>query len=87
METFSMLLAICVGNSLVTREFPGQTAVMRSFDVFFDLCLKEPLSKLEIVDQWSTRIPPPNKRGWQWAMVGLQLNIVQNHKAAFLKAT
>ena len=48
-----------------------------------------PLSKLqlEIVDQWSTRIPPPHRRGWQWAMGGLQLNIVQNHKAAILKAT
>ena len=43
--------------------------------------------KLEIVDQWSTRIPPPHRRGWQWAMGGLQLNIVQNHKAAILKAT
>ena len=44
-------------------------------------------NKLEIVDQWSTRIPPPHRRGWQWAMGGLQLNIVQNHKAAILKAT
>ena len=43
--------------------------------------------ELEIVDQWSTRIPPPHRRGWQWAMGGLQLNIVQNHKAAILKAT
>ena len=43
--------------------------------------------KLEIVDQWSTRIPPPQWRGWQWAMGGLKLNIVQNHKAAILKAT
>ena len=45
------------------------------------------LVQLEIVDQWSTRIPPPHRRGWQWAMGGLQLNIVQNHKAAILKAT
>ena len=45
------------------------------------------LIKLEIVDQWSTRIPPPHRRGWQRAMGGLQLNIVQNHKAAILKAT
>ena len=58
--------------------------------------------KLEIVDRWSTRIPPPHRRGWQWAIEiesiyrkyvaawcngGLQLNIVQNHKAAILKAT
>ena len=45
------------------------------------------LPKLEIVDQWSTRIPLPHRRGWQWAMGGLQLNIVQNHKAAISKAT
>ena len=43
--------------------------------------------ELEIVDQWSTRIPPPHRRGWQWAMGGLQLNIVQNHKADILKVT
>ena len=43
--------------------------------------------KLEIVDQWSTRIPPPHRKGWQRAMGGLQLNIVQNHKADILKAT
>ena len=23
-------------------------------------------NQLEIVDQWSTRIPPPHRRGWQW---------------------
>ena len=32
-----MLLALCVGNSLVTSEFPSQRPVMWSFDVFFDL--------------------------------------------------
>ena len=41
---------------------------------------------LEIVDQWSTRIPPPHKRGYQGAMGELQLNIAQNHKTAILKA-
>ena len=34
METFSVLLAICMGNSPVTGEFPTQRPVMRSFDVF-----------------------------------------------------
>ena len=43
MESFSMLLAICVGNSLVTGEFPSQRPVTQSFDVFFDLCLKYPI--------------------------------------------
>ena len=40
METFSALLAICVGNSPVTVEFPTQRPVARSFDVFFDLGLE-----------------------------------------------
>ena len=37
METFSALLAICVGNSLVTGEFPAKRPETQSFDVFFDL--------------------------------------------------
>ena len=45
METFSALLAICVGNSPITGEFPAQRPVTRSFDVFFDLRLKTRLSK------------------------------------------
>ena len=36
METFSVLLAICAGNSPVPCEFPAQRPVTRSFDVFFD---------------------------------------------------
>ena len=39
METFSSLLALCVG------EFPSQNPVTRSFDVFFDLHLSKPLTK------------------------------------------
>ena len=39
METFSALLAICAGNSLVTGEFLAQRPVTRSFGVFFDLRL------------------------------------------------
>ena len=34
METFSALLALCVGNSPVTGEFPSQSPVTRSFDFF-----------------------------------------------------
>ena len=45
METFSALLAICVGNSPVPGEFPTQRPVTRSFDVFFDLRLNKQLSK------------------------------------------
>ena len=45
METFSALLAICMGNSPVPGEFPAQRPVTRSFDVFSDLCLNKGLSK------------------------------------------
>ena len=45
METFSALLAICVGNSPVPGEFPTQRPVTRSFDLFFDLRLNKRLSK------------------------------------------
>ena len=49
METFSALLAICVGefagNSQVPGEFPTQRPVTQSFDVLFDLRLNKRLSK------------------------------------------
>ena len=45
METFSVLLALCAGNSLVPSEFPSQRSVTWSFDVFFDLRLNKWLSK------------------------------------------
>ena len=47
METFPALLAICVGNSPFTDEFPAQRSVTQSFDVFCFLYLRlnERLSK------------------------------------------
>ena len=45
METFSALLARCVRNSPVTGEFPAQSPVALSFDVFFDLRLNKRLGK------------------------------------------
>ena len=45
MESFSVLLAICAGNSRTTGEFPAQRPVTQSFDVFFDLRLNKRLSK------------------------------------------
>ena len=45
MVTFSALLALCVGNSPVTGEFPAQRPVTRNFEVFFDLRLNKRLSK------------------------------------------
>ena len=52
METFSALLAICAGNSPVPVEFPAQRAVMRSFDVFFDLRSNKLLSKIGRLVIW-----------------------------------
>ena len=46
-ETFSALLAICVGNSPVPGEFPEQRPVTRGFDVFFDLRPNKRLSNQE----------------------------------------
>ena len=45
METFSGLLAFCVGNSPVTGEFPAQRPVTRSFDIFLDLRLNKRMNK------------------------------------------
>ena len=45
MESFSVLLAICAGNSPVPGEFPTQRPVTRSFGVFFDLRLNKRLTK------------------------------------------
>ena len=50
MQTFSVLLAFCAGNSPVTGEFPTQRPVTRSFDIFFDLHLNQQLGK-----QWRLR--------------------------------
>ena len=52
METFSVLLGICAGNSPVTGEFPAKRPVTRSFDVVFDLRPIKRLSK-----QWWFETP------------------------------
>ena len=41
----NIFCVFCVGNSLITGEFPAQRPVMRTFDVFFDLHLIQQLSK------------------------------------------
>ena len=66
METFSTLLAIYAGNSPVTGEFPSQSPVTRSFDVFFDLRLNTRLSK-----QWwgwwfETPLRSLWRHHWSW---------------------
>ena len=61
METFSALLAICVGNSPVTGEFPVQRPVTRSFDVFFDLRPNKRLSK----QWWDWWFETPSRPLWR----------------------
>ena len=51
METFFVLLPLCVGNSLVTSEFLSQRPVTWSFDVFFGLRLNKRLGK-QLRHQW-----------------------------------
>ena len=60
METFSALLAICVGNSPFPGEFTIQRPVTRSFDVFFDLRLNKRLSK----QSWGWWFETPSRPLW-----------------------
>ena len=45
METFSVLLTLCAGNSPVTGEFPSQSPLTRRFNVVFDQQLNKWLSE------------------------------------------
>ena len=71
METFSVLLAICAGNSLVTGEFPAQRPVKESFDVFFNLCL----NKQFIKQSWGWWFETPSHPLWHHSNV---YNILTN---------
>ena len=64
MKTFFALLAICAGNPPVTGEFPARRPVTRNFDVFFDLCLNERLSKLS----WGWWFETPSRPLWRHIM-------------------
>ena len=61
METFSALLAICVGNSQVSGECPSQRPVTRSFDVFCDLRLNKRLNK----QSWGWWFETPSRSLWR----------------------
>ena len=58
METFSALLAICVGNSPIPGQFPAQRPVTRSFGVFFDLRLNKRLGK-QSWGRWFKKLSRP----------------------------
>ena len=61
METFSALLDLCAENSLVTGEFPSQSPVTRSFDVFFNLHLDKQFSKHPLRQWFET----PSRSLWR----------------------
>ena len=69
MEPFSMLLALCVGNSPVTGEFPSQRPVTRRFDVFFDLRQNKRLSKQR------RRFHMPFRSLWRHCNVGYLVRV------------
>ena len=78
METFSVLLALCVGNSPVTGEFPTQRPVTRGFDAFFDLRLNKRLSK----QSWGWWFEMPSRPLWHHCneISSAILNNVNLHK-------
>ena len=61
METFSALLAICLGNSTVTGEFPLQKASDAELCYFFYLCLNKCLSK----QSWGLWFEMPSHSLWR----------------------
>ena len=65
METFSALLALRVGNSPVTGEFPSRRPVTRRFDVFLDLRLNKRLSKQSTYRWFET----PSRSLWRHSNV------------------
>ena len=61
METFSVFLALCEGNSLVTGEVTTQRPVTQSFVVFFDLRPNKRLSK----QSWCWWSETPSRSLWR----------------------
>ena len=73
METFSVLLALCAGNSPVTGEFPSQRPVTRSFYVFFGLRLNKRWSK-QSRRRWSE-----TQSLWLWRHCNAHLYLINHH--------
>ena len=75
METFSVSLAICAGNSSVPSEFPAQRPVTRYFDVFFGLRLNKRLSK----HPWSWWFETLSRPLWRHCNVFLIVLYIQKN--------
>ena len=75
METFSVLLAFCAGNSPVNYEFPTQRPVTQRFDVLFDLRLHQQLSK-----QWRRQwFEMPSCSFWRHCNVETGISLWKNY--------
>ena len=89
METFSVLLALCEGNSPVTGGFPSERSVTRSFDFLFDLHLNKQLNK-QLRCWCLLETPSPslwrhrNGSAWWyrpfWIMSALQCRCIRGHQ-------
>ena len=91
METFSVLVALCPGNSPVTGEFPAQRPATRCLDAFFDMRLNKRLSKQSLGwwpetpsrplwrhcsgEKWQQDV---NKGEMEWKLQQPRRNIEQN---------
>ena len=76
METFFALLALCVGNSPVTGEFPTQRPVTRNFVFFHDLRLNKWLSK----ESWGWWFETLSRPVWRYGN-GHDISVSGNHIA------
>ena len=84
METFSMLLAFCAGNSPVTGEFPAQRLVTRSLDICCDFRLNERLSK----QWWGWWFETPSSPLWRHCNVNsMYKNILDLKPVCFINFT
>ena len=83
-ESFSALLALCVGNSPVPDEFPSQRPVTRSFEVFFDLCLNKRLSK-QSWGWWCETPPHPLRHHSNETLIPASFLLKQPHFAWLTK--
>ena len=61
METFSVLLDLCVGTSPVTGEFPAKRPMTQSSDVFSDLRLEKWLNE----EPWGWWFETPSRSLWR----------------------
>ena len=80
MESFSVLLAICAGNTPVTGELPAQRPVTRSFDVFFDLRLNKRLSK-QSWGWWFETLSPH----YDVTVMHYHVTVINNHEVDDLR--